>query len=102
MYTGTSHGTSQWIAMHFDIPDGTTCVDEGSWKQWGVARCKLTSVTAPGSLTAIGQGGFRCCVSLVAVKIPGAVTVIGRYGFDGCASLAAVAGDPPGLCGNGI
>ena len=77
--------------VHFDIPDGTTRITEGSWARWGVDKARLTSVTIPDSVTVIETAAFEHCESLAAVTTPSSVTVVETAAFFSCSSLAAVA-----------
>ena len=56
----------------------------------------LTSVTIPGSVTAIGTEAFWQCTSLTGITIPDNVTSIGSEAFWGCTSLTS------GTIGNGV
>ena len=51
---------------------------------------KLTSVTLPGGITAIGNYAFTNCVSLAGITIPEGVTSIGDGAFQYCDSMERV------------
>ncbi len=53
-------------------------------------KAKITDVTIPSTVTAIGADAFNGCSKLVNVNIPEAVTVIGARAFKGCVSLTSV------------
>jgi len=57
----------------------------------------MTSVTIPGTVTAIGNDSFKGCIGLTAVTIPASVTSVGSSAFSGCINLKEVKflGDAP-------
>ena len=61
---------------------------------------KKGSLTAPGSVTTIGNEAFRDCIGLTSVTIPNSVTGIELYAFLGCLNLTDIIVDPenPSYC----
>ena len=61
---------------------------------------KKGSLTAPGSVTTIGNEAFRDCIGLTSVTIPNSVTGIELYAFLGCLNLTDIIVDPenPSSC----
>lgn len=51
---------------------------------------RLTSVTIPNSVTAIGYYAFGGCSGLTSITIPNSVTSIGGRAFNGCSGLTSV------------
>ena len=78
-----------------DIFDLTFYLRSGGF---GVYSCR-TSASGPLVIpstynglpvTAIGDGAFRDCTSLISITIPDSVTQIGAYAFDTCSSLTSI------------
>jgi hypothetical protein len=68
------------------IPAGVTAIGDLAF-----AGCSsLTSIIIPNSVTAIGDAAFRDCSSLTSIIIPAGVTAIGDYAFYGCSSLSGI------------
>lgn len=85
--------------VHFVVPDGTVLITQpplgsgeghDSWREWGVDKEMVTSVTIPTSVTRIGRNAFVKFSSLTAVAIPTSVTSLGSGAFQGCRSLTSV------------
>ncbi len=53
-------------------------------------RAKLTGVSLPDGLEAIGMGAFYECNSLASISIPNSVTSIGSYSFFNCEGLTSI------------
>ena len=53
-------------------------------------KWKLTSVTIPGTVRAIGNHAFCTCIALKSVKLSNGLRSIGEYAFDYCASLKSI------------
>ena len=68
------------------IPEGTTKIDKGQYKDNDV----LTDVTFPSTLTEIGSSAFNNNSALKKVVIPGNVKVIGNDAFALCKNLEEV------------
>ena len=68
------------------IPDSVTAIGEYAFHDCD----NLTSVTIPDSVTTIGISAFHVCSSLTSVTIPDSVTSIGNFAFYGCSSLTSV------------
>lgn len=61
------------------IPDGITNIDRDAFRN----QAKLTKVTLPDSLWAIGSGAFAGCVSLREINLTGRIVFDGSA-FSGC------------------
>jgi len=70
------------------IPNSVTAIGDGAF-----ACCGLTSVTIPNSVTGIGIGAFEECPNLTTVMIGNSVNYIGNKAFSGCTSLTAITVD---------
>ena len=79
--------------VHFAIPEGTASITQAnpgtgeghdSWREWGVDKEEVTSVTIPTSMISIGEFAFGGCSALASVTIPMSVTSIGHNAFGGC------------------
>ena len=57
-----------------------------------LVRCssEAAHITIPEGVTAIGDGAFRGCKTLVSVTIPASVLLVGKWAFFGCDSLENV------------
>ena len=67
------------------IPDSVTAIGDATF--YG---CGLTSLTIPESVTSIGESAFYSCSSLTEVTIPNGVTHIGDSAFMWCRGLTEV------------
>ena len=82
------------VASHtFDNGAGTV-VYEGTVTSLGLRALnstKLTSITIPESVTAIGERAFADCATLATITFEGtpAITTIGDYAFAGCDALTS-------------
>lgn len=57
----------------------------------GFEECyKVTSITIPDGITAIGGLAFSGCSSLKSIAIPDSVNEIGKEAFDGCKALESI------------
>ncbi|HET6557060.1 MAG TPA: leucine-rich repeat protein [Prolixibacteraceae bacterium] len=84
-YNGTE-GTSN--VGHTDYPANTIPEFAFVPKSMNIqGESRLTSITFPESLTAIGQRAFAQCISLANVIITPSVTTIGDYAFYGCRNI---------------
>lgn len=81
--------------VHFVVPDGTVLITQpdlasgighDSWREWGLDKEMVTSVTIPPSVTRIGRNAFVKFSLLTAVAIPTSVTSLGSAA-NGPASL---------------
>lgn len=62
-------------------------IEDGVLKRYAGSDNKLT---IPNSVTAIDDGVFRGCSSLVELTIPNSVTSIGASAFEGCTHLKLI------------
>lgn len=83
----------------YTVPIGTKRIASNAF-----AKCALTSVTIPDSVTEIGASAFSGCTGLTSVRIPARITSIGDSAFSGCSSLttATFNGDAPSSWGSGV
>lgn len=83
----------------YTVPSGTKRIASNAF-----AKCALTSVTIPDSVTEIGASAFSGCTSLTSVRISARITSIGDSAFSGCSSLttATFNGDAPTSWGSGV
>ncbi len=83
----------------YTVPSGTKRIASNAF-----AKCALTSVTIPDSVTEIGASAFSGCTGLTSVRIPARITSIGDSAFSGCSSLttATFNGDAPSSWGSGV
>ena len=83
----------------YTVPIGTKRIASNAF-----AKCALTSVTIPDSVTEIGASAFSGCTGLTSVRIPARITSIGDSAFSGCSSLttATFNGDAPTSWGSGV
>jgi hypothetical protein len=72
------------------IPDMINGLPVTSIGYAALARCPLTSVTIPNSVTNIGDFAFTFCASLTNVTIPNSVTSIGEWAFASCTNLSSI------------
>lgn len=61
----------------------------GELPPYALAGSRITSLTLPDGITAIGEGAFLS-VPLTSIEIPATVTTIGAAAFSGCRSLERV------------
>ena len=83
----------------YTVPIGTKRIASNAF-----AKCALTSVTIPDSVTEIGASAFSGCTGLTSVRISARITSIGDSAFSGCSSLTAATfnGDAPTSWGSGV
>lgn len=83
----------------YTVPSGTKRIASNAF-----AKCALTSVTIPDSVTEIGASAFSGCTGLTSVRISARITSIGDSAFSGCSSLttATFNGDAPTSWGSGV
>jgi hypothetical protein len=67
------------------VPNGVTNIANAAF-----ARCRMTNVIIPGTVTRLGDGVFGGCTNLVGITIPGSVTSIGASVFANCSTLTTV------------
>ena len=75
------------------VKSGVTSIGEdafGKYSSNDANYSRLTKVTLPATLTAIGQEAFSSCTALSSISIPAKVTSIGDYAFSGCTALTTV------------
>jgi Flp pilus assembly protein protease CpaA len=58
-------------------------------REWAFSSSKITSVTIPNTVTAIGVLSFACS-SITSITIPNSVITIGSEAFFGCSQLTSV------------
>jgi hypothetical protein len=73
-------------AAELVVPEGVTAIGEGAFAECG----SLLSITLPAGLTAVGKWAFFGCYSLSSVILPAGLTTIGDGAFAGCGSLLSV------------
>ena len=76
---------SNTIGTVYSIPNSVQKIGE-----YAFSGSKLTNVTMPESVTAIGNSAFSGCSKLVKISIPEGVTILGDYVFDGCNQLTDI------------
>ena len=90
--------------FHFDIPGklpnslstymantkGTTEITQESWKQWGIDKSEVTTITIPDTVTKIADGAFFNCQKLTAITLPPTVTEIEKNAFHSCFALTRI------------
>jgi len=90
--------------FHFDIPGklpdslstymantkGTTEITKDSWKQWGIDKSEVTTITIPDTVTKIADGAFFNCQKLTAITLPATVTSIEKNAFHSCFALTRI------------
>ena len=68
------------------IPNTVTAIGNSAFEQ-----CRaLNDITIGNSVTSIGESAFCCCTSLTSVTIPNSVTSIGNYAFNWCSGLTSI------------
>ncbi|MDR2413554.1 MAG: leucine-rich repeat protein [Odoribacteraceae bacterium] len=108
MKTITSLATTKSLTK-IDL-SGVTSIPDNSLKGHGATgvglfegAAKLESVTAPGTITAIGANCFQNAPALATVTLPATVTSVGQQAFKGCANLTSIFLDataPPTVAAN--
>ncbi|GHU48692.1 hypothetical protein FACS1894200_06300 [Spirochaetia bacterium] len=83
-------GTATWVVIPDKIND--IPVTEIGYYAFGgrSSLTRITSITIPSSVTAIGDSTFSGCSSLTSITIPPSVTTIEMQAFSGCSSLSSV------------
>jgi hypothetical protein len=90
--------------FHFDIPGklpdslstymantkGPNEITQESWKQWGIDKSEVTSITIPDTVTKIADGAFFNCQKLTAITLPPTVIVIEKNAFHSCFALTRI------------
>lgn len=84
-------GTLQNFEVFFTSGTATTLIDSAfSGFNGGNSKPKLTAITLPGNLTAIGENAFASCTALSSIVIPDSVETLGDYCFYKCTSLNSI------------
>ncbi|MCB6002361.1 leucine-rich repeat domain-containing protein [Flavobacterium psychrophilum] len=68
------------------IPNSVTAI--GKFAFYNCTR--LISISIPNSVTSIEEGTFSFCTGLISITIPNSVTVIGKKAFNECLGLTSV------------
>ena len=55
-----------------------------------VKNSRITALTIPATVTAIGKNAFQGCSGLTSLTVPENVTYIGEYAFSGCSALTTL------------
>ncbi|MBR0089941.1 MAG: leucine-rich repeat domain-containing protein, partial [Clostridia bacterium] len=78
-------------ATEITIPDGTTKISSGFFRETSENTINKTSIQFPKTgLLAIGNSAFNGCIGITTVTIPEGVKQLGHSAFYGCTNLASI------------